>query len=141
MGWIHRCRCIKTYVFGKGVEMDSEFRLEYYTLNERNGKIVPYNIFNNVLVYEETIKLLKKYKRTSTMTFDDFKERLRKIIMWQEWSRCEYEIIVTGFPPKADGSDEEKIDCYYQSNMNLDCLATWVLVSNNTRVRKEKNKN
>lgn len=102
-------------------------QFEWYVLNEnlnRNREIVPYNIFNNIRVNERTNELCVKYKRDK-MTFEDFTEELRKIIMWQEWSRCEYEIAVRSM--FCDDDNWEKIDCYTQALPNMKIIAKYVL--------------
>lgn len=40
--------------------------------------------------------------------------------MYQYWSRCEYETIITGWPK---GKKEYKLDVYEQIKMNLDNIA------------------
>ncbi len=99
---------------------------EWYVLNENHNthKIVPYNIFNNIRVNERTNELCSKYKRDK-MSFDDFVEELRRIIQWQEWSRCEYEIMVGGL--FSDMNDYQKIDCYQQALPNMRIIAKYVL--------------
>ena len=102
-------------------------QFEWYVLNEnlnRNREIVPYNIFNNIRVNERTNELCVKYKRDK-MTFEDFTEELRKIIMWQEWSRCEYEIAVRSM--FSDDDNWQKIDCYAQALPNIRVIARYVL--------------
>ena len=102
-------------------------QFEWYVLNEnlnRNREIVPYNIFNNIRVNERTNELCVKYKRDK-MTFEDFTEELRKIIMWQEWSRCEYEIMIKSM--FGDDDNWEKIDCYTQALPNIKIIAKYVL--------------
>lgn len=103
-------------------------QFEWYVLNEyfnRNHSIEPFNIFNNIHVNEETNKLCVKYKKDK-MSFEDFTEELRKIIMWQEWSRCEYEILVSSlFDDKKE--HEKKIDCYEQALPNMKIIAKYVL--------------
>ena len=105
-----------------------KLKFEWYVLNENfnhNHSIEPYNIFNNIRVNEETNALCVKYKRDK-MTFKNFTEELRKIIMWEEWSRCEYEILVCGlFDDKRE--NEKKIDCYEQVLPNIKILAKYVL--------------
>lgn len=59
------------------------------------------------------------------MTFEDFTEELRRIIQWQEWSRCEYEIAVNSL--FADGDNWQKIDCYQQVLPNIKIIAKYVL--------------
>ena len=102
-------------------------QFEWYVLNEnfnRNREIVPFNIFNNIRVNERTNELCVKYKRDK-MTFEDFTEELRRIIQWQEWSRCEYEIAVRSM--FEDDDNWEKIDCYAQALPNIRVIAKYVL--------------
>ena len=109
------------YVLNEERFKDDKFDKYPYTGND----IKPWNIFNNVHVYEQTCHLCQQYK-TKKMTLEDFTEELRKIIQWQEWSRVEYEIMVA----PVIGSDYEKggkIDCYQQVLPNIDILAKYVL--------------
>ena len=102
-----------------------KLKFEWYVLNENFNKghaIEPYNIFNNIRVGEEANKLCVQYKRNN-MSFEAFTEELRKILMWQEWGRCEYEIAA-----KSLFCDEwQKIDCYQQALPNIKILAKYVL--------------
>lgn len=105
-----------------------KLQFEWYVLNEnfnRNHTIEPYNIFNNIRVNEQTNELCVKYKRDK-MTFEDFTEELRRIIQWQEWSRCEYEIVV-GSLFAYEEKDLKKIDCYQQALPNIKIIAKYVL--------------
>lgn len=104
-----------------------QLKFEWYVLNEnlnRNREIVPFNIFNNIRVNERTNELCVKYKRNK-MTFEDFTEELRRIIQWQEWSRCEYEIVVGSL--FGDDDSWQKIDCYAQALPNIKIIAKYVL--------------
>ena len=104
-----------------------KLQFEWYVLNEnlnRNREIVPYNIFNNIRVNKRTNELCVKYKRDK-MTFEDFTEELRRIIQWQECSRCEYEIAVRSM--FGDDDNWQKIDCYAQALPNIKVIAKYVL--------------
>lgn len=85
-------------------------QFEYYVLNYNwNKKCVEhFNIFRNIYVQEHTEKEIKKYLRspknyekkcsrneTVLYGFEALCEEIRSIIMWQEWSRQEYEISVS----------------------------------------------
>lgn len=96
------------------------------------GNVGPYNIFNNIRVHEETIRLCKKFK-TERMTFKDFTEKLRSIIQWQEWSRCEYEILVAGMFEPVENF--KKTDCYTQALPNMPIIARYVLQTYYPRIR------
>jgi hypothetical protein len=109
---------------------EREPNLEFYVMNEtpnRNGEIAPYNIFNNIQVYNATIDLCDKfYRDDDDMMLDEFTEQLRRIIQWQEWSRCEYEIMVS---PLFRDKPAKKIDCYQQALPNIKLIARYVLDS------------
>lgn len=107
-----------------------EVYFEWYVLNQdlnRSHDIVPFNIFRNIRVHEATNKLCRDYK-TKNMTFEEFTEALRHIIQWQEWGRCEYEIVVAPLIVKDEKNRPwKKIDCYYQALPNIKQIAKYVL--------------
>ena len=116
-------------------------QFEYYVLNyDCNGhKIVPFNIFRNILVQEETEKAIRKYLRSpKNFTyksfdgkeilhgFDAFVKELDGIIAWQEHWRREYEVSV-GDAFEDDCEKLEKWDCYGQAHMNIEMIAREVI--------------
>ena len=116
-------------------------QFEYYVLNyDCNAhKIVPFNIFRNILVQEETEKAVRKYLRSpKNFTyksfdgkeilhgFDAFVRELDGIIKWQEWSRREFEISV-GDAFEDDCEKLEKWDCYGQAKPNIEIIAREVI--------------
>ena len=116
-------------------------QFQYYVLNyDCNGhKIVPFNIFRNILVQEETEKAIRKYLRSSKNFtyksfdgkeilhgFDAFVRELDGIIKWQEWSRRQYEVSV-GDAFETDCEKLEKWDCYGQAHMNMEMIAREVI--------------
>lgn len=105
-----------------------KLQFEWYVLNENfnhNHSIEPFNIFNNIRVNEETNKLCVKYKKDK-MSFEEFTGKLDNIIKWEEWSRCEYEIVV-GSLFAHEEKDLKKIDCYEQALSNIKIIAKYVL--------------
>lgn len=52
-------------------------------------------------------------------TFDEYKSFIKKESIYMWWSRCEYEIIISDWPPSGK---EEKWDVYKQIEMNLDLI-------------------
>ena len=93
--------------------------LEFYVLNYdfNRKKVVNFNIFSNYYVYDETIKAVKEYLR-KRMSYEDLTERIRQVIMYEEWARCEYEIMV-GDLFEDDPTKFEKWDCYAQALPNI----------------------
>ena len=116
-------------------------QFEYYVLNyDCNAhKIVPFNIFRNILVQEYTEKAVRKYIRSPKNFiyksfdgneilhgFDAFVKELDGIIAWQEKFRREYEISVSD-AFTTDCSKLEKWDVYSQAHMNIEMIAHEVI--------------
>lgn len=107
--------------------IDKEYDFHYYALNYNfnERKIEFFNVFNNILVYEHTVKAVNDYWK-GKYTLEEFINELDHIIMWQEWSRCEYEIAV-GYLFEEDTDKFGKIDCYQQAHANIDLIAQQVI--------------
>lgn len=129
-------------------------QFEYYVLNyDCNGhKIVPFNIFRNILVQEETEKAVRKYLRSPKnftyksfdgkeilYGFDAFVKELDGIIAWQEKFRRQYEVSV-GDAFETDCKKLEKWDCYGQAHMNMEMIAYEVIRQYKQHVKSEKDK-
>lgn len=98
-----------------------------------NGKVVePYDIFKHYGFLRDFEKLRKKSK---ALSFEEFSEQLRKILMYHFWSRCEYEIIISSWPPR-EGIDT-KIDIYQQVMLNKDVFFNYVWQYILSRRRKQ----
>lgn len=55
-----------------------------------------FDIFQNIHFYNGIVELLHKKKG---LTFEEFKDAVRKEAMYAFWSKCEYEVIVSPWPP------------------------------------------
>ena len=78
--------------------------------------------FYDVLPYfqRELSSLLKKRRiRKKDITMEWLKDFVKKEAKYMFWSRCEYEIIVAGWPKHKN---EEKLDAYDQIEANLDSV-------------------
>ena len=117
--------------------MQFEFYVLNYNFNKR--KVEMYNIFNNIHVQEYTEKAVKRYlqnpkrfKYVSYMPaeeicgFEGFVKEIDRIIKWEEWSRCEYEIGV-GYAFSTSEDKLEKWDCYQQTHANIEMIAHEVI--------------
>ena len=124
--------------------MEREFNVIVYDINKK--EFVPYNIIP-YLVSQYKIKIDNKPK-----TFDEFKEFVKNKSMYQWWSRCEYEVILSPWPYTSspserynkEGEDDveawkehwkkhlkecKKIDVHYQVMMNLDVITALLMDS------------
>ena len=120
-----------------------EFNVINYDINRK--EFISYNIIPYLVsCYNDT--------KDKPKTFDEFKEFIKKESMYQWWSRCEYEIVLSPWPYISSPSERydkkgendieawkehwnkhlkecQKIDVHYQVMMNLDIITTLVIDS------------
>ncbi|MBQ2388948.1 MAG: hypothetical protein II305_02725 [Clostridia bacterium] len=80
-------------------------------------EIVTYDIFKGGH-YEKIAKELKK----ETNSKEEFVEEFRVKLMSQFWSRSEYEVVVTSWPPYIDKEELDRLnqeDVKYRANVRL----------------------
>lgn len=124
-------------------------KFEYYVLNYDHNKkeIVNYNIFNNFYLNQKANELIEKYynlKNKNKYTSKDFFENkvyhgfealcydIKRFIMYEEWSRFEYEIAVG--PIFEDNFEHfQKIDCYFQAKPNIPMIVRELLYQYKTK--------
>ena len=104
--------------------MDEKRKFYVLTWDFNRDKIEHYDIlpyFRNRL--EERIEKSKKdddeYFKVPK-SFDEFKKFVEDESLYQFWSRCEYEMIVHGWPVRKN---DYKIDVHEQIMMNLDVIS------------------
>lgn len=90
-------------------------------------QFISYNVFRHVRFSED----IKKGPRKG----QDFDEWLRCTIMYYFWSKCEYEIILSPWPPHENDKDL-KIDVYDQLMVNYHRFREYVLTLVKPRFRK-----
>lgn len=91
-----------------------------YIENINKRMITTFNVFEHYSFYKDLKKEIKIYEN-----IEEFSDRLRRIVMYYFWSKCEYEIILTCWP-KWDKFKEEKIDVYSQLNLNWDKFVNYI---------------
>jgi len=65
--------------------------LEWNVFISRNGEILPFNIFNNV-IFREGLKELD---------LNNFNESLSRLVFYCFGSKCEYEVTITSVTPRV----------------------------------------
>lgn len=121
-----------------------KFNVIVYNINDKNFEsydIIPY-----------LVSRYNKTKKEKPVTFEEFKEFVKDESMYQWWSRCEYEIILSPWPYVSSPSERwnkegendieawkehwkkhlnecQKIDVYHQVRMNLDVITNLVMES------------
>ena len=83
----------------------------YEDFNAR--KIVKFNIFQHSGFYEDCYNAAKKYKDDK----EQFAAAIKRSLHYYYWCKCEWEIILTAWPPSHNFHDE-KIDVSDQVELN-----------------------
>ena len=86
-----------------------------------SDKIITYNVFSD----EFKENLYKEYRKKKINNKLELKEYIKSKMMYRYWSRSEYEIAVGGLYSKHP-ENFEKIDAYYQLEMNLDHIVDYI---------------
>lgn len=90
------------------------------------NEMCDYNIFNHGSFCEFVKNTFELYKNDPVA----FKDNLRKCVLYFFWAKCEYEIIISEWPPRADGKNcSKKIDIYEQVIKNFALFADYVWTS------------
>ena len=97
--------------------MIKSFNVIYQNFNAQ--KFEPYDVMP-YLVDEYNIS------KSKPTTFEEFKEFVKSKSMYMYWARCEYEIIIAGWPNKET---QEKWDIHRQIMMNIDLVTRLVMES------------
>ena len=131
-------------------------QFKFYVLNYNwNKKCVEnFNIFNNISLNDAVEKEVRKYLRSPKKYcclkhglwvgehiyiygFDGLCETIKSLIMWQEWSRREYEISV-GDAFEDDLSKFEKWDCYRQCEPNIAMITREVIYQYKQQLKEKE---
>lgn len=132
-------------------------KFEYYVLNYNFNKkcVENFNIFDNIILNDAVEKEVRTYLRspkkyyymkhglwvgenTYIYGFDGLCETIKSLIMWQEWSRVEYEISV-GDAFEDDLDNFEKWDCYKQCIPNIPMITREVIWQYKQQIKERKN--
>ena len=93
--------------------------------------VIVYDINRKTFIPYDVIPYLKKcyYEATDKPeTLEEFKNFVERQSMYQWWSRCEYEIILSDWPSQCQ---QKKIDVHYQIMTNLDIVVKVLMESIN----------
>ena len=93
-----------------------------YVENFNTKKIEIRNIFEcSCRFQDDLVKIYKKYKTNK----EEFLDEIDKSLMYNYWSKCEWEIILSSWPPRED-FNQEKIDVYNQIMINWDVFSEYI---------------
>ena len=111
--------------------------LEWYVyvsnFNARN--IESHNVFNHGGLVDDIRKNLKKNGEDR----EAFEAQLRRDLMYWYWSKCEWEIIISHWPPRQDAADA-KIDVFDQIMLNWKRFCDYVWENKNEFKRRRTHK-
>lgn len=88
------------------------------------NKIIPYNI----LGYSFAEDLAKDIKKQKIENREQLKEHLKREFMYHYWSKSECEIAMGGLHTNYSEEDLEKIDMWYQIEMNFDNIIDYIIL-------------
>lgn len=90
-----------------------EWNVFIENINRRQIEI--YNIFNHASFKKDCDDAWHEYNNN----FQKFAENVKRSLMYYFWSKCEWEIILSDFPPSKK-FQKKKVDVYEQVMLNWD---------------------
>lgn len=109
---------------------DKKTGLKWFVFVEdiNSKRIKVYNIFEHKDFMEDCDDAWKDYINDEHRDFSKFKKDIESNLMYYFWSKCEWEIVLSDFPP-SDSFQKKKIDVYQQVKINwdkfIDYLFSW----------------
>lgn len=100
-----------------------EWNVIWYDFNGK--KISTYNIFSHCKFLEDVKKDAKENYGKQLPDYEKFKESVRRELQYYFWCKCEYEVIISAWPPN-EKIPEQKIDAYSQVMMNFDIFYNYL---------------
>lgn len=104
---------------------------------EHDGKIIPFNIFNNRL-FADAVTSLVYDPHNEDKDREWFSDQIKQKAQWQFWSRCEYEVLVLSWPPHED-ENGHKMDVYEQLTFNWERFMDYIMLWRKNYWNYEKN--
>lgn len=89
--------------------------------NFNRKQIDTYNIFDHSFFNSEVKGCYDKFKDN----FEEFSNAVKHILMYYFWSKCEWEIILSDWPP-SETFKSKKISVYDQVILNWDIFVDYV---------------
>ena len=87
--------------------------LEWNVILYEHDKIRIYNVFNNAYFSEAITDIM----HTPNLSRNEISELIERKARWQFWGRCEYEYIMSSWPPYKEDKGY-KIDVFEQLTLN-----------------------
>lgn len=80
-------------------------------------EIVTFDIFRHSYFRKDVAKIKKK-----KLNYEDFSKELRSVVMYYFWSKSEYEVVITSWPPYIDREELDRLtseEKYLRHNVRL----------------------
>ena len=103
---------------------NSELKWFVFVEDINKKRIKVYNIFEHKDFMEDCDDAWKDYKNEHH-DFSKFQKDIDSVLMYYFWCKCEWEIILSNFPP-SDSFHEKKIDVYQQVKINWDKFIDYI---------------
>ena len=92
-----------------------------YIENINKSQIEVYNIFDHSGFNKDLLKIYDEYKDNK----DEFLIKLQRSLQYYFWSKCEWEIILSDWPPSRKFNDK-KVSVYDQLVLNWNIFTEYV---------------
>ena len=90
-----------------------------FIFDMNTNELKEYNIFKHGNFLKSILKDAEEEYGENLPDYEKFKERVRRELQYYFWAKCEWELVMSPWPPHEDDKDK-KIDVYEQIMLNFD---------------------
>lgn len=90
-----------------------------FTFNFNTKKLNIYNVLSHTLFVESVERRAKELYGDNLPDYIKFKEYVKLELQYYFWSKCEYEVLLSAWPPN-ENIEDKKIDVYDQVMLNFE---------------------
>lgn len=92
-----------------------------YIRNFNERKIEAYNVFQHSYFCKEVLEACEEYKNCNIKR-EEFEEVIRRACMYYYWCKCEWETVITSWPPYITKQEIERLGA--ELSKDYPCLST-----------------
>lgn len=109
----------------KNKQLPPKLSWNCYLYDFNTNKAVIFDVFSHKYFAEDINEVLN-LKITHNLSYEDIRERVKRIVHYYFRGRCEYETIISSWPPSKKEGDGQKISVCDQIMINFDRFMQYI---------------
>ena len=118
----------------KIAEFETDNKMQWFVVRENinTHSFEKFDIFNHGGFCDKLADIMKK-----NPSREEFTTELDYLVKKYFWNKCEWEIVISGWPPQNENPHEKKVDVYQQLRLNWELFVEYVWQFMPTKKKEE----